>query len=88
MEYLKDILCGRQNFGNLRGINRRLHAAIDDLQLAASRLICDRRYLSLYNFAAVEADPDAGAYDVVHIAHLDLPPKTTRRRWLHISVEA
>jgi hypothetical protein len=51
-----------QNFGNLRWINRRRHVATDDLHLAASRLVCDRRDFSFDNFAAVEADPDAGAY--------------------------
>jgi hypothetical protein len=57
----------REDFGNLRGIDRRGHVAIDDLHLAASRLVCDGRYLSFDNFAAVEADPDARAYAVIHI---------------------
>jgi hypothetical protein len=50
-----------QNFGNLRWIDRRGDIAIDDLEFSASGLVRDGRYLSLDHFAAVEADPDAGA---------------------------
>jgi hypothetical protein len=56
-----------QNFGNLRWIDRCRHVALDDLQFSASGLVRDCRYLSLDNFAAVEADPDAGAYAIVHV---------------------
>jgi hypothetical protein len=56
-----------QNFGNLRRINRRRHVAVDDLHLPPCGLVCDRRYFSLNNFAAVKADSDAGAYAVVHV---------------------
>jgi hypothetical protein len=59
-------LCCRQNFGNLRWINRRGNVAVDDLQFSASGLVRDYRYLSLNDFAAVKADPDAGAYAVIH----------------------
>ena len=55
-----------QNFGNLPWIDRRDHVAVDDLQFPASGLVRDCGYLSLDNFAAVKADPDAGAYVVVH----------------------
>jgi hypothetical protein len=55
-------LCCWEDFGNLRGINRRGYVAVDDLQFSASGLVRDRGYFSLDNFAAVEADPDAGAY--------------------------
>lgn len=44
---------------NLRRIDRRSYAAIDDLHLATGGLIRDCRYFSLDNFAVVEADPDA-----------------------------
>jgi hypothetical protein len=57
----------RQDFGNLRWIDRCGYIAVDDLQFSASGLVRDRRYLSLDNFAAVEAHPDAGAYAVIHI---------------------
>jgi hypothetical protein len=59
-------LLWRKNLRDLRGIDRHRHAAIDDLHLTTCRLIRDSRYLSLDNFAAVEADPDSGAYAVVH----------------------
>jgi hypothetical protein len=66
-----------QNFGNLRWIDRRGHVAIDDLKFSAGGLVCDGGYFSLDNLAAVEADPDAGAYAVIHIvsilASLSLP---------------
>ena len=57
----------REDFGNLRGIDRRGHVAIDDLKFPSGGLVCDRGYLSLDNFAAVEADPDSGACAVIHI---------------------
>ena len=60
-------LCCRQNVGNLRWINRRDHVAVNDLQFSTSGPVRDCCYLSLDNFAAVEADPDAGAYAVIHI---------------------
>jgi hypothetical protein len=36
-----------RDFGNLRGIDRRGHVAIDDLQFSASGLVCDCRNFSL-----------------------------------------
>jgi hypothetical protein len=45
--------------GNLCWIDRRSQVAIDDLEFPASGLVCDGRYLSLDNFATVEADTDA-----------------------------
>jgi hypothetical protein len=62
-----------QNFGNLRGINRRGHVAVDDLQFSTGGLVCDRGYFGLDNFAAVEADPDAGAYAVIHASSVLAP---------------
>jgi hypothetical protein len=59
-----------QNFGNLRGINRRGHVAVDDLQFSTGGLVCDRGYFGLDNFAAVEADPDPRAYAVIHIVSI------------------
>ena len=64
-----------QNFGNLRGIDRGRHAAARDLQLAASELVRDRRYLGLNFLAAVKAYPDAGADAVIHAS------KYTRSRF-------
>ena len=63
-----------QDCGNLRWIDRRDHVAVDDLQFPASGLVRDCGYLSLDNFAAIEADSDAGAYAVVHKSNY------TRRR--------
>jgi hypothetical protein len=37
----------REDFGNLRGIDRRGHVAIDDLQVSPVGLVCDCGYLSL-----------------------------------------
>jgi hypothetical protein len=50
-----------EDFGNLRWIDRRGHVTADDLNFSASGLVCDCCYLSLDNFAAIEADPDAEA---------------------------
>ena len=58
----------RQDFGNLRWIDRRGHVAVDDLKFSPGGLVRDRCYRGLDNFAAVKADPDAGAYAVIHIA--------------------
>ena len=60
-------LCCGQDFSNLRWIYRRRNCAVDDLQFSPSGLVRDRGYFSLNNFAAVEADADAGAYTVIHI---------------------
>lgn len=68
-----NISCVRQNFGNLRRINRRRDAAIDDLQFSASGVVRNRCYLGLDNFAAVEADPDAGAYAIIHSVSILAP---------------
>jgi hypothetical protein len=57
-----------QDFGNLRGINRHGHVSVDDLQFSPSGLVRDCHYLSLDNFAAIKADPDAEAYAVIHMA--------------------
>jgi len=54
----------RKNLDNLRWIDRRGRSAINDLQLPASRLVRDLRYLGLDNLSVVQADPDAGAYAV------------------------
>jgi len=54
-------LCCREDFGNLCWIDRCRHVAIGDLQFSASGLVRDGGYFSLDDFAAVEADPDAGA---------------------------
>ena len=62
----------REDFGNLRWIDRRGHVAVDDLKFSPSGLVCDGRYLSLDNFAAVEADPDAGAYAVIHTINVSV----------------
>jgi hypothetical protein len=51
----------REDFGNLRGIDRRGHVAIDDLQVSPVGLVCDCGCLSLDKLAAIKADPDAGA---------------------------
>lgn len=64
-------LCCREDFGNLRWIDRRGHVAIDDLELPASGLVCDGGYFSLDNFAVVEFYPNAGAYAVIHRLLLD-----------------
>jgi len=62
----------REDFGNLRGIDRRGNVAVEDLQFSASGLVRDCRYLSLDNLSAVEANPDAGAYAVIHIVSIFL----------------
>ncbi len=59
-------LRSRQNFGNLRRVNRRRHVAIDDLHLPPCGLVRDRRDLCLNNLATIEADSDAGPYAVIH----------------------
>ena len=66
-------LCCREDFGNLRWIDRRGHVAVDDLQFSAGGVVRNRCYLGFDNFAAVEADPDAGAYAVVHAASILAP---------------
>jgi hypothetical protein len=48
-------------------IDRRGHVVIDDLKFSPGGLVCDGGYFSLHNFAAMEADPDASAYAVIHI---------------------
>ena len=53
-------------FDNSCNVDRRNCTAIDDLHPAASGLVRDCFYLGLYNFAAVEFDPHARAYVVVH----------------------
>ena len=64
--------CCREDFCKLRGIDRRDHVAINDLQFSAGGLVRDCCYLSFDNFAAVKADPDAGAYAVVHIVSISV----------------
>jgi hypothetical protein len=60
-------LCCREDFGNLRWIDRRDHVAVYDSEFPASGLVCDGGYFSLDKFTAVEFDEDAGAYAVIHI---------------------
>jgi hypothetical protein len=64
---LEPVLLRLKNLGNLCGIDRSGHVAVDDLQFSASGLVCDRGYLSLNDLATVKANPDPGAYAVVHI---------------------
>jgi hypothetical protein len=53
-----------------------------------SGLIRDCRYLSLDNFTAVKADPDAGAYAVVHIVSvLALVDSDPERSPLHLTFD-
>jgi hypothetical protein len=72
--FLKETQPGRNlNYwalwANLLRVDRRRDAPIDDLHLAASGLICDRRYLGFDFLAAVKTDSDAGAYAVIHILY-------------------
>jgi hypothetical protein len=50
-----------EHFDELRLVHQRRYATVVNLHLAASGLVRDRGYPSLHNFAAIEADPDAGA---------------------------
>jgi hypothetical protein len=50
-----------QNLDNLFGVECHTLFSERNSNLATSRLVYYRRYLSLDNPAAVEADPDAGA---------------------------
>jgi hypothetical protein len=40
------------------------------LKFSSGGLVCDCGYLSLDNFAAIETDPDAGAYAVIHFVSI------------------
>jgi hypothetical protein len=50
----------------LFGVDYHTRAFEEYPNLAPGGLVCDCRYFGLDNLAAVEFDPDAGAYAVVH----------------------
>ena len=57
-----------------------------DLQFSVRGLVCDGGYPCLDNFAAIEADPDAGAYAVIHIVSvLALVDSDPERSPLHLT---
>ena len=60
-----------QSGGDRHGsADRSGYVAVDNFQFSPGGLVRDGRYLSFYKFAAVEADPDAGAYAVIHIVSI------------------
>jgi hypothetical protein len=70
-------LCCRQNVGNLFGVDYDAFALVEKSNLSACGLIHDSRYLGLHDLTAVEFDPDAGAYVVIHFGKYTRPPSLT-----------
>jgi cyanophycinase len=60
----------RKNFNNLLGVDDHTRAFEEYPNLAPGGLVYNRRYFGLDNLAAIEFDPNARAYAVIHIASI------------------